>query len=471
MITSTTRKPKPMTRRRRDAAAGDEAPVLRSHEFHRVPLSLIDTHPRNPRADFPKEEIEDLAESLRQHDLIAPIVLRPHPQEKGRYELVAGERRIRAARAAGWDSIPAAVRELDNAQAMEVMLVENLKRKDLNPIETGRALQTLCRPPAEHGAGLTHGDAGKLFGHSESWVSNLIRLLQLPKAWQERVISGEIEQTKARLLLAYVGKPRIMSAIYEDYLINAWRWQTREDFESSAKIIAAQEHLQGPKPVNQQRSPAGASTAAVGTPAGHASADRSGAPADGRADVRAWRHKFLRWCAAARLKGDSWQFAKLLLYLAAEKPAGGPHLAVDDAVRKAGGRVRRGNPWATLGTLPLAELGRAAVNAVTSLVWNEHKLPDLDPEVAEGLASDLGVDLEEAWQDAQRNRQGRRHVEEFYRLHTDAQLRNLAKELGVKLVGDKTKAQIVKALLAAPGRGRVLALPRALDQPRPRKPR
>jgi len=169
-----------------------------------IEIGLIEPHPDNPRKTFEPAEIEALAGSLQQHGLLQPIVVREHG--KG-YQLVAGERRFRAAKQAGWDQVPAVVRELTDAAALELMLVENLDREGLNPLETAAGLVNLTKPLDAGGAGLTQAAAAERFGRSQSWAANLIRLLELPEPWRGRLISGEITESQGRSLLAYAGSP------------------------------------------------------------------------------------------------------------------------------------------------------------------------------------------------------------------------------------------------------------------------
>ena len=159
----------------------------------RVPLAGLKPSPHQPRRRFAAEAIKALAESLRHRGLIQPIVVRPVP---GGHELVAGERRVRAARLAGLDSLPALVREMDDAEAAETALVENLQRADLNPIEEARALRRLCELP-----GRTQQEVADRVGRARPTVANLLRLLELCREVRALVEDGRLSMGHARLLV------------------------------------------------------------------------------------------------------------------------------------------------------------------------------------------------------------------------------------------------------------------------------
>src|SRR3954447_24076699 len=138
-----------------------------------IPVGLIAPNPEQPRRHFDEATLAALAESIRQRGILQPVLVRP--VAGGTYELVAGERRWRAAGLAGLDTIPALVRARDDAQALEVALIENMAREDLNPIEEARACAALVEE-----LGLTREEVGRRIGRSRVAVSNLLRLLDLP---------------------------------------------------------------------------------------------------------------------------------------------------------------------------------------------------------------------------------------------------------------------------------------------------
>src|SRR5215216_724269 len=138
-----------------------------------IPLDLIQPNARQPRRTFDQVRLAELAESIRTRGVLQPIVVRP--LAGGTYELVAGERRLRAARMAELETVPALVRDTEDGERLELALAENMAREDLNPIEEARACATLVED-----LGLTKEDVGRRVGRSRVAISNLIRMLELP---------------------------------------------------------------------------------------------------------------------------------------------------------------------------------------------------------------------------------------------------------------------------------------------------
>ena len=161
-----------------------------------IPLDLIRRNASQPRKDFDPDQLEALAESIRQHGVIQPVLLRPDPEASGRYILVAGERRWRAAQAAGLHAIPALVRELDDLGTQELALVENLQRSDLNPLEEALAYESLRERFAR-----TQDAVAKAVGKSRAHIANMMRLLSLPDPVKEMVRDGRITAGHARAIL------------------------------------------------------------------------------------------------------------------------------------------------------------------------------------------------------------------------------------------------------------------------------
>ncbi len=159
-------------------------------------LSIAEIEPNRyqPRRDFDQEKLEELAESIRNHGVVQPIIVRPL---RPGYELIAGERRWRAAQLAGLTEIPAVVRSLSDGEAMEIALIENIQRQDLNPIEEARAFQRLI---AEFS--LTQDEVAKRVARSRPQVTNTLRLLQLSPEIQEYVSRGTLSMGHARALLS-----------------------------------------------------------------------------------------------------------------------------------------------------------------------------------------------------------------------------------------------------------------------------
>ncbi len=153
----------------------------------------IENNPFQPRRDFDDAAIAELADSLEQHGMIQPLVVRRHGE---RYQLISGERRLRAAIKAGWQHVPAQVREADDRQMSEVAIVENLQRKDLNPLEKAASFQQYLER-----YGCTQEELAGRLSIDRSTIANLIRLLELPEAIQQAVRSGQLSQGHARALL------------------------------------------------------------------------------------------------------------------------------------------------------------------------------------------------------------------------------------------------------------------------------
>jgi len=160
-----------------------------------LPISRVEPRSDQPRSRFDGAALEELAESIRQHGLIQPITVRKI--DGGYYQIIAGERRWRAARAAGLTEIPVRIIEADDRQAMELALVENLQREDLNPIEEAKGYRTLMQE-----YGLTQEDAAAAVGKSRPAVANALRLLGLSDAAQQLVEEGRLSAGHARALLS-----------------------------------------------------------------------------------------------------------------------------------------------------------------------------------------------------------------------------------------------------------------------------
>jgi ParB family chromosome partitioning protein len=159
-----------------------------------IPLDLVSPNPRQPRRDFDEEALLALAESIRSRGILQPVVVRP--VAGGTFELVAGERRLRAARLADLDRIPAMVREADDWERLDLALAENMARVDLNAVEEARACAMLVED-----LGLTKGEVGRRVGKSRVAVSNLIRLLALPDEALELIEVGALTEGHGRAIL------------------------------------------------------------------------------------------------------------------------------------------------------------------------------------------------------------------------------------------------------------------------------
>ena len=159
-----------------------------------VPVELVGPNPHQPRRSFDERGLAELADSIRARGLLQPIVVRALPG--GRYELLAGERRLRAARIAELESVPALVREADERDQLDIALTENMAREDLNPVDEARACATLVED-----LGLTKEELGRRVGRSRVAISNLIRLLDLPEETLELIERGDLSEGHGRAIL------------------------------------------------------------------------------------------------------------------------------------------------------------------------------------------------------------------------------------------------------------------------------
>ena len=164
------------------------------------PVELIDPGRFQPRRQFDKDELAALTQSIREHGVLQPILVRHHPDNPARYELIAGERRWLAAQAAQLHEIPALIKDLGDREVLEIALVENIQRQDLTPLEEAAAYQRLI---AEFGH--TQEDLGERVGKSRSHIANTLRLLQLPDAVKGLINNGQLSAGHARALLGGQG--------------------------------------------------------------------------------------------------------------------------------------------------------------------------------------------------------------------------------------------------------------------------
>jgi ParB family chromosome partitioning protein len=176
------------------AAILSVAPRDEAEELRQVPVDLIAPNPNQPRRAFDEEALLALTESVKARGVLQPVLVRP--LVGGRYELIAGERRWRAARMAELDAVPAVVRHRDDSASLEMALIENMAREDLNPVEAARGCAALVEE-----LGLTREEVGLRVGRSRVAVSNLIRLLELPDEALALIEHGELSEGHGRALL------------------------------------------------------------------------------------------------------------------------------------------------------------------------------------------------------------------------------------------------------------------------------
>ena len=173
--------------------------------YQMIPLYKIEPNPDQPRRDFDEEELQELADSIQIHGLIQPLTVRQ--MESGYYQIIAGERRWRASRLAGLSEVATVVMEADDRKAMELALIENLQRSDLNPVEEALGYQTLMED-----FGLTQEDTAKQVGKSRPAVANALRLLNLPQPILMMVRTGKLTAGHARAILSLKSEKKQLEA-------------------------------------------------------------------------------------------------------------------------------------------------------------------------------------------------------------------------------------------------------------------
>jgi ParB family chromosome partitioning protein len=179
----------------------------------KVPIEFLSPNPRNPRRHFGDADLTDLAQSIREHGVVQPVVARPSPTQPGRYEIIAGERRWRAAQRAGLTEIPIIVRDVNDRTALELAIIENVQRTDLNPVEEAMGYQQLID---DHG--YTQADLGQVIGKSRSHVANTLRLLKLPDVIRDMLVDGALSAGHARTLVTAEDPAGLAKRIVEEGL-------------------------------------------------------------------------------------------------------------------------------------------------------------------------------------------------------------------------------------------------------------
>jgi ParB family chromosome partitioning protein len=227
-----------------EPAAPQAAPTPTKPEtgLREVPVDLLRRGKYQPRIDMREETLTELADSIKAQGVVQPIVVRPLPNPGGgetQYEIVAGERRWRAAQLAGLATIPAVVRDIPDESAVAVALIENIQRENLNPLEEARSLHRLIEE-----FGLTHADAADAVGRSRATVTNLLRLLELPRQVREMVERRELDMGHARALLA-LESPELAVELAERARTQGWSVRATEN---AVRQIAAPQAAKGGKP-------------------------------------------------------------------------------------------------------------------------------------------------------------------------------------------------------------------------------
>ncbi|GBR47288.1 ParB/RepB/Spo0J family partition protein [Neokomagataea thailandica] len=204
------------------ALLGEQAPQLAqatrtggvSHSYSSLSVDVLAPSPFQPRKDMNPARLEELAVSIRSRGVLQPLLVRPNPEKDGHYQIIAGERRWRAAQQAGLHDVPVHIRELDDMDAMAAALVENLQRADLNPIEEAEGLQRLLTDYV-----LTQEELAGAVGKSRPHIANMLRLLKLPQEVRHHVREGRLSAGHARALLAHP-KPEEVAQVVLDKQLN-----------------------------------------------------------------------------------------------------------------------------------------------------------------------------------------------------------------------------------------------------------
>jgi len=202
-----------------------------------MPIGKIKTNPHQPRGDFDHDALEDLTNSIKEHGILLPLILAP---ADGNYQVIAGERRFRAAQLLDLKTVPAVVRDMAEQQKLELALVENIQRKNLNPIEEAVAYQRLIGE-----FNLTQEEVAKQVGKSRSVIANTLRLLSLPTEIQKAVVSGKISYSAARIIVGLPVAERMKffeKVIKQDLTVRA--------IDGRAKKIVVRQHVRQSKDAN-----------------------------------------------------------------------------------------------------------------------------------------------------------------------------------------------------------------------------
>jgi len=208
-------------------------------------IPIVNLHPCQfqPRKDFKKEQLQELASSIKEQGIIQPIIVRVSGSQANYFEIIAGERRWRAAQLAGLETLPAIVRKLSDDQVMAMTLIENIQREDLNAIEEAQALKRLVDD-----LGMSHEEVGKAVGRSRESVSNMIRLIDLPDAVRAMVVDGDLSMGHARALLGVGERGSIISLANRVKLegLSVRKTERLVQFQKKKTNINSQAHPRNP---------------------------------------------------------------------------------------------------------------------------------------------------------------------------------------------------------------------------------
>ena len=231
------------------ALFGDETEktTIKDDRINRVAISDLIRNPYQPRETFNKTKLEELANSIKKNGIIQPIAVRPNKSEAGKYEIVAGERRWLAAQKAGLHDIPVTVLDLTDVESLEVAIVENIQRDDLNPIEEARGYKRLSKE-----FNYDHEHISKLMSKSRSHVSNTLRLLTLPEDIISMLEEGSLTSGQARPLIGLINASEIAEEIVArnysarkvEYLVKSKKENKFKDKTRDADILKAEDRIE-----------------------------------------------------------------------------------------------------------------------------------------------------------------------------------------------------------------------------------
>ncbi len=207
----------------------------------KISISNLRPSPSQPRRLFDKNSINELAESIKSKGLVQPILVRPSPTETGRYEIIAGERRWRAAQIAQLHEVPAVIRKLDDIEALEIAIIENVQRSDLSPIEEAAGYKRLIE---KHGH--TQEVLAEIVGKSRSHIANIIRLLGLPQSIQDMISEGKISSGHARAIMNSAFPEQLAEKIVNENL----SVRAAEDFAKQRKSGIKKVKLKDPDTID-----------------------------------------------------------------------------------------------------------------------------------------------------------------------------------------------------------------------------
>lgn len=196
--------------------AQDARGTNKSMDVRYLDIDLVIANPNQPRKEFSSEALEELTESIKAKGVLQPVLVRPMPGDKNKYELVAGERRLRASKLAGLKEIPAMIKEMTDLESMAVALIENLQREDLNPIEEAKGYHELTSK-----FGLSQEELGRQVGKSRSALANSMRLLTLPPEIQDSIGKNDISAGHGRSLMAITDES-VRNSLFESILSNGY---------------------------------------------------------------------------------------------------------------------------------------------------------------------------------------------------------------------------------------------------------